>query len=257
VDIRVPQQGGCLMQPDPTSITTRKFARRLFGLDAKAVYQFRGEVADALIRMHDNERRLIGERNDAQAALKAANVQIEVAAQEATKLDARIRSYQEREASITRTLVLAEEARHEIIVRAQAEAEKSVATARADASEIVNASHQTAAKLLGDARQLARHTLESAKRAAEAKLALAGVESRLLVAESGAIAARIDHLTRQGTAALISQIEAIVAEHDTAKAPGQWRERLSDLRSELDAIKTLIVELEAEILPNRAKPDHG
>jgi cell division septum initiation protein DivIVA len=242
-------------QPLPDNIATRKFAQRLLGLDAMSVYQFLAEIAAAVERLRANESRLTAERDDARAALKVARAQVEAAAQRTASLEARVGSHQEREGSIVQALVLAENTRHEIQAHAQAEADKTVANAQVDATAIVKCARQTAAKLVEEARELAKHTLEGAKRVAEAKSALAGVESRLLIEESGALAARIGLLTRQQTATLTAQVEAIVAEHGASADVLQQPERLGELKSELDQAMKLVIELETKMTSQESKPD--
>lgn len=216
------------MEPVPLEITSRRFPRRFLGVDPRAVRQFLEEIAEALSRTHEKNTRLMGERNNAQAALKAAGDQVEAAAQQATTLEARIRKFEEREALIAQTLELAQEVRASTLARAQAEADKKVATALADARQIVQSSRQSAVKVLRDAQQQAMQTLEGAKHAADAKVALARAESRLLVEESRAVAAQIDLLTKQQLSALISQIEAMLLKSDAAaRNPNKWPDKLA------------------------------
>lgn len=236
------------MHPSPASVTTKKFARRLFGLDAAAVSQFLGDLAAALDRLQANEAQLIVERDEARAALEAVKAQVAAGAQQAATLEARVAAYQAREASIAQTLILADETRREIEARAQTKAEATVATAHVDAREIVKAARHTAVALAEEARTLATHALEGARRVAEAKLALAEVESRLLIEESSAVAARLDHVTRQETATLRAHADAIVAASRTPTGLRPPADRLGELKSDLDRTKTLLQHLEATIL---------
>src|SRR5579862_8603992 len=59
------------------TILTRRFSRRLFGVSAREVSLFLGEVATASDRMSEEMNRLIQERNMAQAELERTQATVE------------------------------------------------------------------------------------------------------------------------------------------------------------------------------------
>jgi cell division septum initiation protein DivIVA len=89
----------------PATILTRRFSRKVFGVSAREVSFFLGEIATASDRMNEEMNRLIAERNAARAELERARAAVEDLATQVAVLRQDLDRCRAREAMIASALL--------------------------------------------------------------------------------------------------------------------------------------------------------
>lgn len=123
------------MELSPLEITQREFGRKFRGLDPEEVQTFLEQVAEEMTRLVQET----GER--------AAQIQ---------RLDAQVRSHQEREESLRNTLVTAQKMTEEIKANAKREAELLMKETELKAERLLEAAHRKLAQVQAEIAELKR-----------------------------------------------------------------------------------------------------
>ncbi len=123
------------MEISPLEITQREFARKFRGLDPEEVQTFLEQIAEVMTR-------LVQETTD-----QAAQIQ---------RLEAQVRSHQEREDSLRNTLVTAQKMTEEIKANAKREAELIVREGELNAERLLEQAHRKLAQVQAEIAELVR-----------------------------------------------------------------------------------------------------
>ncbi len=123
------------MELSPLEITQREFARKFRGLDPEEVQTFLEQIAEEMTR-------LVQETTD-----RAAQIQ---------RLEAQLRTYQEREESLRNTLVTAQKMTEEIKANAKREADLIVKEGELNAERLLEQAHRKLAQIQAEIAELVR-----------------------------------------------------------------------------------------------------
>ncbi|GEM_PF-4090103 len=162
------------------TILTRRFSRRLFGVSAREVSLFLGEVATASDRMSEEMNRLIQERNMAQAELERTQATVEDLAMRVAVLRQDLDRCRTRDAVIATTPLATQGAAAETSRPSQGHGEPRRAEADMGARSPINGEHAEIKTLV---RQLAESLWERERRrqGADASTMLAYVSDAVSV----------------------------------------------------------------------------
>jgi cell division initiation protein len=123
------------MELSPLEITQREFARKFRGLDPEEVQTFLEQIAEEMTR-------LVQETTD-----RAAQIQ---------RLEAQLKTYQEREDSLRNTLVTAQKMTEEIKANAKREADLIVKEGELNAERLLEQAHRKLAQVQAEIAELLR-----------------------------------------------------------------------------------------------------
>ena len=123
------------MELSPLEITQREFGRKWRGLDPEEVHTFLDQISEEMTRLLQ------------QTSEQAAQIQ---------RLEAQVKSHQEREDSLRNTLVTAQKMTEEIKANAKREADLLMKETELRAEKLLEAAHQKLAQVQAEIAELKR-----------------------------------------------------------------------------------------------------
>jgi cell division septum initiation protein DivIVA len=200
-------------RPSVPLLATRRFPRRLFGVDPVEVNCALAATEEAvgnLIEVLDHERAMLEARLQS-AATEAIQLRAELstAAQQ-------IAAYREREHVMAEAIVTAQHAAEELKHIAKAEADEIVGNAEAIASDIVHTSCRSASEILEKARREADAIVAAAKENATAFLSQLRAEAAQLASDAQRTFEDAQRTVEQRTVSLMTRLNTGLLDADAS-----------------------------------------